>query len=82
MDELRKTVLRGKFNPIPNFYTPELTTLLKMLLVLNPQGRPSAEKLLADPILVSKIKEFQEVKLEDLNKQDIKLLGTIKVPWN
>jgi hypothetical protein len=53
-----------------------------MLLVLNPQGRPSAEKLLVDPLLVAKIKEFQEVKLEDLNRQDIKLLGTIKVPWN
>jgi len=29
-----------------------------------------------------KIKELNEVRLDDLEKKDVKLLGTIKVPWN
>jgi len=54
-----------------------------MCLQLNPQKRPSASYLLnQEVIIISKTKEFQEVKLEDLNKQDIKLLGTIKIPYN
>jgi len=51
-------------------------------LQLKPQNRPSAASLLQHQIIISKIKELQEIKLEDIDKKDVKLLGTIKIPWN
>lgn len=82
MDDLRKAVMRGRFAPIPNFYSPELTEIIKQLLQLKPQNRPSASSLLQHNIIITKIKDLQEIKLEDLDKKDVKLLGTIKIPWN
>ena len=82
MDELRKNVLRGRYAPIPTFYGQDLSEIIKVCLQIQPANRPTALKLLENSIIVKKIKEFQEIKLEEMGKKDIQLLGTIKVPLN
>jgi serine/threonine protein kinase len=55
MEGLMKTVMTGKFNPIPTMYSKELAQLINHMLQLKPKTRPSAEKMLKYPIVQKKI---------------------------
>ena len=46
MAELYKTVLRGKYPPIPDFYSDDLAKFLKFILQVKPKKRPTTGQLL------------------------------------
>lgn len=60
--ELRRSVLLGAYPPLPPFYSEELGQVIKILLQLNPDQRPTSAELLRHPIIVKKIKKFLEGK--------------------
>ena len=46
MDGLFKKVQKGQFSRIPAYYSDDLNHVIKKLLSVNPQGRPSCEQIL------------------------------------
>ena len=86
MRELRQKICKGVYQPIPKHFSAELTDLLKQMLNVNPSGRPGIEKIMAIPIIATKVAEISE-KID--NKVQSRpplahgsLLDTIKMPRN
>ncbi len=55
MEGLSQAVLQGKFQPIPNAFSKELSQLINNMLQLKPKSRPNCDKMLKYPIIVRKI---------------------------
>lgn len=55
MEGLAQTVLTGKFTPIPNTFSKELSQFIGFMLQLKPKSRPSCEKMLRSPVVIRKI---------------------------
>lgn len=51
MDGLYKAVMKGSYNPLPGIYSPELATVIKMMLQVKPECRPDCDKLLSLPFV-------------------------------
>ena len=47
MDGLYKRVLKGQFSRIPKIYSDELNHVIKKLLNVNAQGRPTTDQILS-----------------------------------
>lgn len=78
--ELRRSVLIGAFPPLPPFYSEELNLLVKALLQMDPQDRPSAEELLQSPYMNKKGRKILDVKLERTAEEPKRsLMRTIKM---
>ena len=58
MKDLYHTVLKGKYPPIPEFYSEDLALVISKMLSVKPGGRPSCHQ-----ILNSKIVRRREKKL-------------------
>ena len=54
MQGLYKKVLRGIYPKLSNHYSAELSSLVKSLIQVSPQLRPSCEKILDMPIVKKK----------------------------
>lgn len=66
MQGLYKKVLKGIYPKIPNIYSSDLAHVVKTLIQVNPQLRPSCEKILDMPIVRKKIdKIFPEEQFYD-----------------
>jgi NIMA (never in mitosis gene a)-related kinase len=74
MEGLYKEVSKGVYNPIPRRYSKDLSKVISLLLQLNPDSRPSCDKLLNNDIILRN----KKVSLEDSIMHD--LLDTIKFP--
>jgi NIMA (never in mitosis gene a)-related kinase len=76
---LAQTVLTGKYSPIPNTFSKDLSQFIGFMLQLKPKSRPSCEKMLRSPIVLKKIEELglNDVVMNDKQKE---LLNTIKMP--
>lgn len=46
LEELYKKVNRGIYSKIPSSYSADMATLIRMLLQVNPDQRPSCDKIL------------------------------------
>ena len=46
MKELYETVLKGKYPPIPEFYSNDLAFVVSKMLQVKPANRPSTSQLL------------------------------------
>ena len=86
MQNLYKNVLRGIYQQIPFRYSDDLKQIIKSILVVNPEKRPSAKELLENPIIKKKIEEFELEGNKDLVRKNsgekAKLMKTIKIPVN
>ena len=51
MKGLYNKVLSGKYDRIPRKYSPDLSTVIAMLLQVSPKKRPSCDDLLDNPII-------------------------------
>lgn len=51
-------IIRGAYNPIPNFFSKELRSLIGYLLTVDSEKRPSINQILKLPYLKSRIKSF------------------------
>lgn len=73
MKALCDKVVRGKFAPIPNVYSSELSDMINSMLRVNPKKRPAATELI-DYYLVDVNKTFKR------KNSDPEFLKTLKVP--
>ena len=88
MRELYNNVMRGIYPPIPLKYSHKLKNIIKKIIVVNPELRPSANELLNCDIIKQKIKELNLGNNSDIdfgnNFEEINptLMNTIKIPFN
>ena len=84
---LMNNVLNGNYPPLPSMYSKELSLLISKMLVIEPNKRASANELLKDEIVVSKIRSINNniynnnIK-EGYNLQKANLIKTIRLPLN
>jgi len=84
---LRNNVLNGHYLPIPSIYSRELSILISKMLVIDPNKRASANELVNDEIVLSKIKIIR-TKLynkdmdENYKQEKANLIKTIRLPLN
>ena len=69
MRELYNNVMKGIYPPIPLKYSHELKNIIKKLIVVNPELRPSANELLNCDIIKKKI---EELNLDNENSLELK----------
>lgn len=81
MAGLFKKVLKGIYPKIPVKYSQELSSMVRLLLQVSPNLRPTCEKILKMPMIVNKIEKLIPDILIDDADQNI-LLQTIRVPKN
>ena len=86
MDELYRSVIRGKVNKIDfNIYTIDVWNMIGMLLHANAEKRPTCEQFLKSRLIIKKINElnYEFLKEEgefnnEIEEEDVNLLRTIK----
>ena len=84
---LRNNVLNGHYLPIPSIYSRELSILISKMLVIDPNKRASANELVNDEIVLSKMK-IMRTKLynkdmdENYKQEKANLIKTIRLPLN
>lgn len=66
MNDLKRSVLRGRYAPIPHFYDKDLTTIIELMLQINPASRPTVDQLLNHPIISKKVKINHEMTVMNL----------------
>lgn len=96
MDGLFKKVLKGLYPKIPSLYSEEVNKMLKRLITVNPNHRPSVNQVLQLDI-IQKMAMKLGIDIEDEEQQDnerdtsplpqssdlkVQLLSTIRVPNN
>jgi NIMA (never in mitosis gene a)-related kinase len=58
MDGLFKKVLKGIYPKIPSHYSEEINKMLKRLIAVNPNQRPSCDQILQLDIVLKYIKKL------------------------
>ena len=58
-------IMRGRYAPIPDFYSQELQTLVNGLLDSKPQNRPTVAEVLSTPFIKSYIREIVAFKSQN-----------------
>lgn len=79
LEDLYKAVIKGKYDPPPKIYSPELQMIIGIMLQVNPALRPDVFKLLMNPLIIKKI-DYST--LSNQEKESLNMLNTIKVPKN
>lgn len=79
MEGLYKCVTKGKFKKLPSHFSVDLNNFVKLMLRVNPNQRPSAEKLLKLPIITKRVDKICMVEPEELHND---MLKTIRLPGN
>ena len=83
MQGLYKKVIKGKFPRIPDHFSQEMATVIKFMLQISPNYRPSCDQILALPIVEALSRKFfpeEKYKQEDNDQND--LLRTIRISRN
>ena len=93
MRELYNNIMKGIYPTIPSRYSEELRKIIKKIIVVNPELRPSANELLNCNIIKQKMKELNFENENDYNhdkknygenieEENPSLMNTIKIPFN
>ena len=92
MQDLFSKVTKGKFPPIPQHYSAELSRMISFCLQTNPLQRPSAEEIAQMPTFMNggKLPPQKQQQAKRSNSQNVRassqdkidLLKTIKLPRN
>ena len=82
MENLFKKVIKGEINRIPDKYSQDLFSIIKLLIQVNPEKRPSCEEILKNEIIIKKIEYFKSVNNNNFDENDEEqiLLKTINIP--
>ena len=78
LKDLNSKIQKGKISPIPKFYSDELFSLIKSMIQINPDQRPSCKKLLIHPTISNVL---NKLKLENTSNKS-SLLQTIRMNTN
>ena len=83
MDELYNKICEGRIRRISNKYSNDIFTIVKLLLRVNPDERPSCDEIVNNKIVYERIDFFKDregFKNENgLNLEDSKLMKTLRV---
>lgn len=86
MKGLYHRVLKGVYPKIPNHYGTDLNAVLKSMLQVDPQKRPTCEQLLHLPVFTAKYNELKQSESEQGQSagfpEGVNMLGTIRLPRN
>ena len=77
---LSDKVVRGQYPPLPKCYSSDLSTIVKLMLQLDPSKRPTAEQLLQHPIVAKHMDSAPIACDSELPYSRGQLVGTIHVP--
>ena len=80
MEGLYNKVIKGQYSNIPSRYSDDLSEIVRLLLQVEPESRPSCKDLINHPIIQKRIQFFTSFN-EDLT-EDQALLKTIVIPKN
>lgn len=67
LHELAKKILKGKYPPLPKFYSESMVALVDTLLTVDSKKRPNINQILKFPIISEKIGRFLK---EDVFKDE------------
>jgi NIMA (never in mitosis gene a)-related kinase len=81
MEGLYNKVIKGQFNRIPDRFSNELFEIVKLLIQINTDSRPSCDEILKHPIIQKRIEYFKSF-AGDQENEDKALLQTIRIPKN
>ena len=81
MEGLYNKVIKGQFSRIPDRFSNELFEVVKLLIQVNTDLRPSCDEILKHPIIQKRIEYFKTFTGEQEN-EDKALLQTIRIPKN
>ena len=81
MEGLYNKVIKGQFSRIPDRFSNELFEIVKLLIQINTDARPSCDEILKNPIIQKRIEYFKSFTGEQEN-EDKALLQTIRIPKN
>ena len=81
MEGLYNRVIKGQFSRIPDRFSNELFEIVKLLIQVNTDLRPSCDEILKHPIIQKRIEYFRTFTGEQEN-EDKALLQTIRIPKN
>ena len=79
---LAKNIIKGVYEPIPDFYNKELKNLISLLLCVDMKKRPTITQLLNVSFIKDKLLCFDKKVLNDEKYYNDKLLDTITFPNN
>ena len=94
MEGLYNKVIKGSFNRIPERFSNDLNSIVKLLLQVNAELRPSCDMILKNEIVLKRIEYFKSFGNENCNNnmenaeeifdenEDPILLKTIRIPKN
>ena len=82
MEGLFHKVIKGKINKIPDRFSDDLFSIVKLLLQVNSDNRPSCDRILKNIIVKKRIEYFNSFNKTDEDDEDQNLLRTIKMPKN
>ena len=86
MDALYKKVIKGQYPKINNKYSNDICEIVKLLLKVNPNERPSCDQILKNKMVMERIDFFKDregFKNEKFdNADEIKLLKTLRITKN
>ena len=63
--EVYNNVSKCKYQPLPNIYSKELDLIIKKLLQIDPEKRPSCLEILKDPIIIEKSKYYFNININN-----------------
>ena len=81
MEGLYNRVIKGQFSKIPDRFSNELFEIVKLLIQVNTDNRPSCDEILKNPIIQKRIEYFKSFTGEQ-ESEDKALLQTIRIPKN
>ena len=81
MEGLFNKVIKGQFNKIPDRFSDDLFEIVKLLIQVNSDLRPSCDQILKNSIMIKKIEYFNSFE-DDKDSEDKELLKTIRIPKN
>ena len=86
MDGLYKKVLKGQYGRINGKYSNDIAEIIKLILKVNPNDRPSCDQILKNKLVMERIDFFKDREgfKEDSfdNMDDAQLLKTLRVTKN
>ena len=77
---LYNNIQKGVYSPIPDNYSKELSYVISLMLVVDPNVRASCDKLLGLRIVQDKMKEIKGFNFNNDNNYKVELIQTIKLP--
>ena len=82
MESLFKKVIKGEISRIPDKYSYELFDIIRLLIQVKPEKRPSCDEILENDIIIKKIEYFKSLNKNNFDENDEEqfLLKTIFIP--